>query len=133
MVKIKLKIGAGEAKSGPPLAPILGQHQVNLMEFCKLFNAKSLEVYSQGVPVRMRLYKGKGSIRYDYKPLTSYSLLMNFALYINKGKFVTYSQLYDIFKIRKVNLEKLNISGNDKQIAKQLFGFLSSASFTLKK
>lgn len=133
MVKIKLKLGAGEAKSGPPLAPILGQHQVNLMEFVKLFNLKSLELYTQSVPVRLLLYKGKGATRYDYKPLTYYSLVTNFVLYVNRQKFITYAQLYDIFQIRLLNLQKLSTKAEPKLIAKELFGFINSTKISLKR
>jgi len=133
MIKVKLKVPAGEAKSGPPLAPILGQHQINLMEFCKLFNSKSLELYSQGTPVRLRVIKGKGSLQYIYKPLTFYSLVMNFCLYTNKQKFLSYGQLYDILVIRLINLEKLGITTERKQkVAKELFGFLYSLNILIK-
>ena len=134
MVRIKLKVPAGEAKSGPPLAPILGQHQVNLMEFCKLFNVKSLEFYSQGIPVRLRIDKGRGSVQYVYKPLTFYSLVINFCLYTNKQRILYYTQLYDIFLIRLLNLEKLGILTEHKQkVAKELFGFLHSSGIILKE
>lgn len=134
MVRIKLRVPAGEARSGPPLAPVLGQHQVNLMEFCKLFNARSLELYSQGIPVRLRINKGRGLVQYIYKPLTFYSLFINFCLYTNKQKFLSYTQLYDILTIRLQNLEKLGILSESKQkVAKELFGFLYSSGILLKE
>ena len=134
MVKIKLKVGAGEAKSGPPLAPILGQHQVNLVEFCKLFNAKSLDLYSQGTPCTLKIYKKQGvALKYLYRPLSFYNLVINFCLYYNKSRFITYSQLYDIYTIRVLNLKKLDQPTNLKSIAKELFGFINSSKIELKK
>jgi large subunit ribosomal protein L11 len=47
---IKLQVKAGEAKPSPPVGPALGQHGVNIMEFCKAFNAKTQDV-EQGLPL----------------------------------------------------------------------------------
>ncbi|MEE9424347.1 MAG: 50S ribosomal protein L11 [Methylococcales bacterium] len=47
---IKLQIKAGEANPSPPVGPALGQHGVNIMEFCKAFNAKTQEV-EKGLPI----------------------------------------------------------------------------------
>ena len=46
---IKLQIGAGKANPAPPVGPALGQHGVNIMEFCKAFNAKTDD--SKGIPI----------------------------------------------------------------------------------
>ena len=49
---IKLQVSAGKANPSPPVGPALGQHGVNIMEFCKAFNARSQEQgYDQGVPL----------------------------------------------------------------------------------
>ncbi len=47
---IKLQIGAGNANPSPPVGPALGQHGVNIMEFCKAFNAATQEV-EKGLPI----------------------------------------------------------------------------------
>ncbi|WP_295888546.1 50S ribosomal protein L11 [uncultured Thiohalocapsa sp.] len=47
---IKLQVKAGEANPSPPVGPALGQHGVNIMEFCKAFNAKTQEV-EKGLPI----------------------------------------------------------------------------------
>ncbi|PID63234.1 MAG: 50S ribosomal protein L11 [Gammaproteobacteria bacterium] len=47
---IKLQIGAGSANPSPPVGPALGQHGVNIMEFCKAFNAATQEV-EKGLPI----------------------------------------------------------------------------------
>ena len=41
LTQIKLQVPAGQAKPAPPVGPALGQHGVNIMEFCKQFNAKT--------------------------------------------------------------------------------------------
>ncbi|RFA24453.1 50S ribosomal protein L11 [Alkalilimnicola ehrlichii] len=47
---IKLQVPAGQAKPSPPVGPALGQHGVNIMEFCKAFNAQTQEIES-GLPI----------------------------------------------------------------------------------
>ncbi len=47
---IKLQVKAGEANPSPPVGPALGQHGVNIMEFCKAFNAKTQEL-EKGMPI----------------------------------------------------------------------------------
>ncbi len=47
---IKLQVPAGQAKPAPPVGPALGQHGLNIMEFCKAFNAQTQEL-EQGLPV----------------------------------------------------------------------------------
>ena len=47
---IKLQVGAGNANPAPPVGPALGQHGVNIMEFCKAFNAKTAKM-EKGLPV----------------------------------------------------------------------------------
>ena len=47
---IKLQVPAGEAKPSPPVGPALGQHGVNIMEFCKAFNAETQNM-EQGMPI----------------------------------------------------------------------------------
>lgn len=47
---IKLQVKAGEANPSPPVGPALGQHGVNIMEFCKAFNAKT-QSFDKGMPI----------------------------------------------------------------------------------
>ena len=47
---IKLQVPAGQANPSPPIGPALGQHGVNIMEFCKAFNAETQKV-EQGMPI----------------------------------------------------------------------------------
>lgn len=137
MKGVKLRVNAAEAKSGPPLAPILGQHQINLMEFCKNFNLLSQNYYSSGVPVRVRVIKQAGlPLKFLFKPIPFYVLLTNFLLYINHSKSVTVEQLYDVFLIRLHEIkvfENIDLNSLSKiNLAKQLFGFLVSKKVTVK-
>jgi 50S ribosomal protein L11 len=54
--KIKLQIPAGVANPSPPVGPALGQHGVNIMEFCKAFNAKTQDQKGMIIPVIITVY-----------------------------------------------------------------------------
>ena len=53
---IKLQIPAGQANPAPPVGPALGQHGVNIMEFCKTFNAKTQNQAGTIIPVEITVY-----------------------------------------------------------------------------
>ncbi|RLB69262.1 MAG: 50S ribosomal protein L11 [Deltaproteobacteria bacterium] len=53
---IKLQIPAGQANPSPPVGPALGQHGVNIMEFCKAFNAKTQQQQGMIIPVVITVY-----------------------------------------------------------------------------
>ncbi|MBN2298720.1 MAG: 50S ribosomal protein L11 [Deltaproteobacteria bacterium] len=59
MAKIKIHIPAGEAKPSPPVGPALGQHGVNIMEFCKAFNAATEKQKGYKIPVQISVYKDR--------------------------------------------------------------------------
>lgn len=54
--QIKLQISAGQANPSPPVGPALGQHGVNIMEFCKAFNAKTQDQAGMIIPVVITVY-----------------------------------------------------------------------------
>ncbi len=54
--QIKLQISAGQANPSPPVGPALGQHGVNIMEFCKAFNAKTQDQMGMIIPVVITVY-----------------------------------------------------------------------------
>ena len=56
MAKIKLQIPAGQANPAPPVGPALGQHGVNIMEFCKAFNSKTQGREGTIIPVELSVY-----------------------------------------------------------------------------
>ncbi|MFO8037981.1 MAG: 50S ribosomal protein L11 [Sodalinema sp.] len=56
---IKLAIPAGKANPAPPIGPALGQHGVNIMQFCKEYNAKTAEQVGTIVPVEISVYEDR--------------------------------------------------------------------------
>ena len=56
---IKLQINAGAATPSPPIGPALGQHGVNIMEFCKAYNAQTESQRGQVVPVEISVYEDR--------------------------------------------------------------------------
>lgn len=56
---IKLQIPAGQANPAPPVGPALGQHGVNIMEFCKAFNAKTQDKQGLIIPVIITVYQDR--------------------------------------------------------------------------
>ena len=54
--KIKLQVPAGQANPSPPVGPALGQHGVNIMEFCKAFNARTQDQMGMIIPVEITVY-----------------------------------------------------------------------------
>jgi large subunit ribosomal protein L11 len=59
MTVIKLQIPGGQANPAPPVGPALGQHGVNIMEFCKAFNAKTQENQGTIIPVEITVYQDR--------------------------------------------------------------------------
>ena len=57
--KIKLQIQAGKANPSPPVGPALGQHGVNIMDFCKQFNARTQDKQGKLLPVQITVYTDK--------------------------------------------------------------------------
>ncbi len=56
---IKLQIPAGQANPAPPVGPALGQHSVNIMEFCKAFNEATQQMQGDIVPVEISVYEDR--------------------------------------------------------------------------
>jgi large subunit ribosomal protein L11 len=56
LAKIKLQIPAGAANPSPPVGPALGQHGLNIMEFCKAFNAKTQDQKGMIIPVEITVF-----------------------------------------------------------------------------
>ena len=56
---IKLQIEAGKANPAPPLGPALGSHGVNIMDFCKAYNAKTQDKMGQIIPVEITVYEDR--------------------------------------------------------------------------
>src|SRR6056297_2722116 len=57
--QIKLQVMAGKANPSPPIGPALGQHGVNIMDFCKAFNARTANEEGMIIPVVLTVYQDK--------------------------------------------------------------------------
>ncbi len=108
---IKLQIPAGNANPSPPVGPALGQHGVNIMEFCKAFNAKTQSQAGLIIPVVITVYKDKSFSFITKTPPAA--VLLKKAAKINKGSGepnrnkvgqVTKDQLLDIAKLKAPDL-----------------------------
>ena len=83
LTKIKLQIPAGAASPAPPVGPALGQHGVNIMEFCKAFNAQTQAPGSTIVPVEITVYEDRSFTFITKTPPAA--VLLREALGIDKG------------------------------------------------
>ena len=72
---IKLQIKGGAANPAPPVGPALGQHGVNIMEFCKAFNAKTQEMQGKLIPVEITVYADRSFTFNTKTPPASFLLL----------------------------------------------------------
>ena len=75
---IKLQIPAGKANPAPPVGPALGQHGVNIMEFCKAFNAKTQDKMGKLIPVEITVFADRSFTFITKTPPTS-SLVLEYA------------------------------------------------------
>ena len=80
---IKLQIPAGKANPAPPVGPALGQHGVNIMEFCKTFNAKTQDQTGKLIPVEITVYADR-SFTFITKTPPAASLILE-AAGLSKG------------------------------------------------
>ncbi len=112
--QIKLQIPAGKANPAPPVGPSLGQHGVNIMDFCKQFNAKTQKQEGSIIPVVISVYKDR-SFSFITKTPPASDLLKKAAGIIkgsgvphkNKVGTITQAQLEEIAKLK---VEDLNAS-----------------------
>ncbi len=83
---IKLQLPAGKANPAPPVGPALGQHGVNIMEFCKAYNAQTADKVGTVIPVEITVYEDR-SFTFVLKTPPA-AVLITKALGIDKGSGV---------------------------------------------
>ena len=114
--KIKLQIPAGAANPSPPVGPALGQHGLNIMEFCKAFNAKTQDQKGLIIPVVITVYADR-SFSFITKTPPAAVLLMK-AAKLEKGSgepnrnkvgTVTMAQVEEIAKHKMPDLTAKNL------------------------
>ncbi len=116
--QIKLQIPAGKANPAPPVGPSLGQHGVNIMEFCKQFNAKTQKEEGSIIPVIITVYKDR-SFTFITKTPPASDLIKKAAGIIkgsgapNRDKVgtSTQAQVHDIAKLKMADLNAADLSG----------------------
>lgn len=123
---IKLQVKAAEANPAPPVGPALGQHGVNIMEFCKAFNAQTQGTYEKGspLPVIITVYSDRSFTFIIKTPPASY--LLTKAAGIPKGSGrpntekvgkVKRSQVADIAKLKMPDLTASDLDAAIRTIA----------------
>jgi large subunit ribosomal protein L11 len=114
--QVKLQIPAGKANPAPPVGPALGQHGVNIMEFCKAFNAKTQNAGDLKIPVVITVYADR-SISFITKTPPAADLLMK-AAGVDKGSptpnktkvgSVTRKQVEEIAQLKLPDLNAFNL------------------------
>ncbi|MEN8139947.1 MAG: 50S ribosomal protein L11 [Thermodesulfobacteriota bacterium] len=131
---IKLQIQAGKANPSPPVGPALGQHGVNIMEFCKAFNAKTQEQGDMIIPVVITVYADKSFSFITKTPPASVLLFKKLGLSKGSGNprkervgTVTRAQLQEIAEIKMPDLNAYDMDAAIKIIA----GSAKSAGITV--
>jgi len=121
---IKLQIKGGAANPAPPVGPALGQHGVNIMEFCKAFNAKTQEMQGKIIPVVITVYADRSFTFITKTPPASFLLLEAAKLKKGSGEpnrekvgQVTREQLKNIAEIKWEDLNAADIDSAISMIA----------------
>jgi len=122
---IKLQVPAGQANPSPPVGPALGQHGVNIMEFCKAFNAKTQEVENGlPIPVIITVYADRSFTFITKTPPAA--VLLRKAAGVPKGSgepntkkvgTVTRDQLEEIVKTKEPDLTAADMDAAVRTIA----------------
>ena len=120
---VKLQIPAGKATPAPPVGPALGPHGINIMAFCKEYNARTASQAGSIIPVELTIY-ADGSFSFITKTPPAADLLRK-AVGVDKGSAepnrikvgtITRQQLREIAEIKMKDLNAVDIEGAEKQI-----------------
>ena len=123
MTEIKLQIPAGQATPSPPVGPALGQRGVNIMEFCKAFNAKTQSQQGLITPVVITVYADRSFSFVTKTPPAS--VLIKKAIGVEKGSqepakkiigSISRSQIEEIANVKMPDLNATDIDGARKII-----------------
>lgn len=122
--QIKLQIPAGQANPAPPVGPALGQHGVNIMGFCKEFNAKTKDAAGMIIPVVITVYQDKSFTFITKSPPASALLkkaagIASGSKVPNKDKVgkVTKKQVLEIVKLKMADMNANNEEAASRIIA----------------
>jgi large subunit ribosomal protein L11 len=114
--QIKLQIAGGAANPAPPVGPALGQRGVNIMEFCKAFNAKTADQKGMVIPVIITVYSDRSFTFITKTPPAAVLLLKAAKLEKGSGEpnkkkvgSVTRKQIEDIAKLKMPDLNAASV------------------------
>jgi len=121
--KIKLQIQAGKANPAPPIGPALGQHGINIMQFCKEYNAKTQDKAGTIVPVEITVYEDR-SFDFVLKTPPAAELIKKAAgvekgsATPNKAKVgsISKAKVTEIAKIKMPDLNATSIEAAEKMV-----------------
>ena len=120
---IKLQIPAGQANPAPPVGPALGQHSVNIMEFCKAFNEATQQMQGDIVPVEISVYEDRSFTFVMKTPPAAQLLLKAAGLQSGSGTpnvqkvgKVTRAQVQEIAEKKMPDLNANDVNGAMKII-----------------
>ncbi len=114
--QVKLQVMAGKANPSPPIGPALGQHGVNIMDFCKAFNARTADEEGMIIPVVITIYADKSFSFITKTPPAA--VLLRKAAKIAKGSGepnkekvgkVTVKDVEEIAKIKMTDLNAMDL------------------------
>jgi large subunit ribosomal protein L11 len=120
---VKLQIAAGKANPAPPVGPALGQHGLNIMAFCKEYNARTSNMMGSIIPVEITVYQDQTFTFITKTPPASD--LLRKAAGVEKGSGepnrdkvgkVTRAQLREIAELKMKDLNAIDIEGAMRQI-----------------
>lgn len=121
---IKLQIEAGKANPAPPVGPALGQHGLNIMQFCKEFNSKTSDQNGMIIPVEITVYKDRSFSFITKTPPASVLILKALGIESGSGDprdtkvgTITDAQLEEIAKIKEPDLNAGSIEAAKRMIA----------------
>ena len=121
---IKLQINAGAATPAPPVGPALGQHGVNIMEFCKAYNAATEAQRGQVIPVEISVYEDRSFTFVTKTPPAARMILK--AAGVEKGSAtphttkvakITREQVREIAQTKRADLNANDLDAAEKIIA----------------
>jgi large subunit ribosomal protein L11 len=124
VAKVKLQLPAGSANPSPPVGPALGQHGVNIMEFCKAFNARTMEQKGTIIPALITIYADRSFTFITKTPPASVLLVK--AAKIDKGSGepnktkvgkVTKDQIEEIAKLKLVDMSAKDLEAACRTIS----------------
>lgn len=134
-VIFKLNLAAGAANPAPPVGPILGQHGVNIMEFCKAYNAKTQDKKGQTIPAEITVFEDR-SFTFILK-LPPVSALIKQALKTQSGSKTPGKEIVGTItkdQVRQIAQTKMpDLNANDIDAAmKMVEGTARSMGVTIK-